>query len=69
MNQQIKGYLDSLEQTLLHGSIGSIQNITHVNLSAPTSGGIAEALPVVCDRLLIAYRERFYEQIVTQASP
>jgi hypothetical protein len=69
MNQQMKGYLDSLEQTLLHGSIGSIQNITHVGLSTPAGGGIAEALPVVCDRLLIAYRERFYEQIVTQASP
>ena len=86
MNEQMKGYLDSLEQTLLHGTTslhgttglhGSGQSqfrATHVNLSAQTDGGlpdggIAEALPVVCDRLLIAYRERFYEQIVTEASP
>ncbi len=68
MNQQMKGFLDSLEQTLLHGSPGSIHNISPVTLST-TEDGIAEALPVVCDRLLVAYRERFYEQIVTQATP
>ena len=34
-------------------------------VSEAGSGGIADALPKVCNRLEAAYRERFYEQIVT----
>jgi hypothetical protein len=54
MNEQMNAYLVSLEEAMLHGSSTS-----------SSTGGIAEGLPVVCDQLLVAYRERFFEQIVT----
>ena len=64
MSDQMKNYLDSLEQTMLHGSPDSRVAVESLAQTAPSSG-IGEALPVVCDRLQVAYRERFYQQIVT----
>ena len=54
LNQQMSQYLDSLGESLLYGSDGL----------ATRQGGLAEALPLVCDRLVVAYRQRFFEQIV-----
>ncbi len=52
MSTQMNAYLDSLERTIVTGD-------------SAKNPGLADAMPVVCDRLLDAYRERFYEQIVT----
>lgn len=54
LTAQMEQYLDSLRNSLLHGSDNA--TINH--------GGLIEALPTLCDRLTMAYRERFYEQIV-----
>ncbi|MDB4557818.1 hypothetical protein N9053_01580 [bacterium] len=69
MEIQLKDYLSSLERAILYGaeradistdSFGETAGVGKVG-----SGGIADALPRVCNRLEAAYRERFYEQIVT----
>ncbi len=54
LTEQMQHYLDSLRESLLHGNTNSTIN----------EGGLADVLPLVCDRLANAYRERFYEQIV-----
>lgn len=69
MRLQMTAYLDSLEQTLLHGSRKNQRHQDPSHSSHLTDGGIADALPVVCDRLRDAYRERFYQQIVARSSP
>jgi hypothetical protein len=70
MRQQMYNYLDTLEHTILFGgatqSSSSAKNATQAK-SNDDASGLVGALPVICDRLLIAYRERFYEQIVTGA--
>ncbi len=53
MSSEMAAYLDSLEASILYGGN---QN--------QTDEGLVGAMPVVCDRLLDAYRERFYKQIV-----
>ncbi len=68
MELQLKDYLGSLERAILYGSEPSVDSNGSV-ASTPASeagrGGIADALPKVCNQLEAAYRERFYEQIVT----
>jgi hypothetical protein len=74
MNQQMTAYLQSLEATMLRGSPehsipsgsshgDSIQSSQSPELSH--SVGLVQALPELCGGLVVAYRERFYEQIVT----
>ena len=70
MRGQMYGYLNTLEQTILHGGATS-SNTSDAGLqsgASDDSAGLVGALPVICDRLLVAYRERFYEQIVTGAT-
>ena len=56
---QMMGYMNALEEAILHGTPTSASTI-----KTESPQGIAEALPLVCDQLKLAYRERFYEQIV-----
>ncbi|QDT13197.1 hypothetical protein [Planctomycetes bacterium K23_9] len=65
MRSQMYGYLNTLENTILYGGATSA-DATAANEDG--SSGLVGALPVVCDRLSVAYRERFYEQIVTGTS-
>lgn len=59
LSLQMNQYLDSLENALMEGS-------NPPSMGQPTENeGVVKALPIVCDQLLNAYRERFYEQIVT----
>ncbi|MFK8112517.1 MAG: hypothetical protein AB8B91_09950 [Rubripirellula sp.] len=69
MDLQMNAYLDSLESTLLEGP--AISMVNHPNANGPivSSAGIVGTLPLVCDRLLVAYRERFFQQIVTVNEP
>ena len=69
LSQKMHRYLDDLGDALVHGpnrppsrgrSIGR-----NGKLGSTPSVGLDTALPKLCDALLIAYRERFYEQIVT----
>lgn len=61
MGVQMRIYLSSLEETILHGADSDTATGQTVG---EVRGGIVEALPVACDRLRDAYRERFYQQIV-----
>ncbi len=68
MELQLKDYLASLERAILYGGksrTGSLEAANDPGAGHLESGGIADALPRVCNRLEAAYRERFYEQIVT----
>ncbi|MGI9471286.1 MAG: hypothetical protein ACR2NZ_07145 [Rubripirellula sp.] len=56
---QMSDYLDTLEETILYGAPSSQDSD-----STETTQGISDALPLVCDQLKLAYRERFFEQIV-----
>lgn len=67
MTTQMNEYLDSLQHQLLHGSTTSNDGTSVASL-AP-EGGITEGMPLVCDRLSAAYRDRFFQQIVTMDSP
>jgi len=72
MQEQMNGYLMAIEETLLTGNSRMSPTSQVSSEPAPPSSdqvtsGLAGALPQVCDRLRIAYRERFYERIV--ASP
>ena len=68
MSQQMNRYIDSLRETILHG--GPRKPLVSSNSRSMSSNkpGIVDALPVVCDRLIEAYRQRFYQQIVTKGS-
>ncbi len=66
MTQQMNQYIHSLENRTLHG--GFTSNSSDPRVSASHQPGIAQALPVVCDRLTEAYRQRFYQQIVSKGS-
>ena len=55
LTDKMEQYLETLEDSILSGS----------DRSMVAGGGLVDALPKVCDRLTVAYRERFYEQIVT----
>ncbi len=57
MSLQMNGYLASLQHAILYGD--------SIATDDSTREGLVGALPIVCDRLLDAYRERFYAQIVT----
>ncbi|TWU60481.1 hypothetical protein Poly51_07570 [Rubripirellula tenax] len=63
LSSQMTSYLDSLRQSLLYGS-PMIDATIEPSESNQLSGGVTAALPIVCDDLLSAYRERFYQQIV-----
>ena len=66
MSGQMNDYLDKLERTILYGGATSRSSARGSgSLESQDQSGLVEALPVVCDRLLEAYRESFYEQIVT----
>ncbi|MCP4465283.1 MAG: hypothetical protein GY813_00850, partial [Halieaceae bacterium] len=68
MELQLKDYLGSLERAILYGSeppVDSHGSVASTPASEAGRGGIADALPKVCNQLEAAYRERFYEQIVT----
>ncbi len=64
MSRQMNLYLESLGDTILYGKPKRPQS--QANLAASNQPGIVDALPVVCDRLKEAYRQRFYQQIVTR---
>jgi hypothetical protein len=66
MSRQMNGYIDSLSDTILHGRLANTPSDSGVQRSNQV--GIVDALPVVCDRLMEAYRQRFYQQIVTRGS-
>ena len=77
MSKQMNNYLDALEDTILYG--GATQHASasqpktddtavHAIQPKPDQAGLVDALPAVCDRLKEAYRERFYEHIVTGTS-
>jgi hypothetical protein len=76
MSDQMNQYLVSLKRAILHGQtppststrVGSVGGGASAATVPHEYGGIAEALPVVCDRLRDAYRERFFDQIVTLPS-
>jgi hypothetical protein len=57
---RMNAYLASLQHAILYGDSTASDDSTRA--------GLVSALPVVCDRLLDAYRERFYAQIVTGVS-
>lgn len=75
---QMDAYLDSLEAALLYGGpaeerMEKTTSNSSGSISPPKSSesqtsdspqGIADALPLVCDQLKLAYRERFFDQIV-----
>lgn len=68
MELQLKDYLSSLERAILYGAESpskSDDSLAGATASGTATGGIADALPKVCNQLEAAYRERFYEQIVT----
>jgi hypothetical protein len=68
MVNQMQAYLDSLETALLSGSASACLDVSTPE-STVQCDGVADALPVLCDQLLTAYRERFFEQIVTVKQP
>ena len=74
---QMDAYLDSLETALLYGgpaeetmesptsqSAGATSSTSSASHRSNSPQGIADALPLVCDQLKLAYRERFFDQIV-----
>ncbi len=61
MSLQLNDYLGSLEGAILYGSNQAASEPGGELLQ----GGVADALPLVCQQLEMAYREKFYEQIVT----
>ena len=61
MSLQLNDYLGSLERAILYGS----EQGTSEQSGEVVEGGVADALPLVCQQLEMAYREKFYEQIVT----
>ncbi|QDT06404.1 hypothetical protein K227x_48130 [Rubripirellula lacrimiformis] len=64
LTRQMRGYIDSLSGTLLYGTpVASIDGQPMLG-TASQDGGMVAALPIVCDDLRSAYRERFYQQIV-----
>ncbi len=74
MNQQMTAYLQSLEATILRGAPDdSIQTqaapgesiANKQSFDGSRGVGLIAALPELCSGLVVAYRERFYEQIVT----
>ncbi|NND99051.1 MAG: hypothetical protein HKN47_17175 [Pirellulaceae bacterium] len=65
LSEQMNQYLDTLESTLLHGGATRPPAARTAGGSDNQNSGLVDALPVVCDHLLQAYRESFYEQIVT----
>ncbi len=66
LSQQMNSYLDTLGNTILYGGATQYDPSTPIQ-TAENQTGLVDALPIVCDRLKEAYRERFYEQIVTGA--
>ncbi|MDE0866066.1 MAG: hypothetical protein OSA98_19945 [Rubripirellula sp.] len=63
MSLQLNDYLISLERAILYGSEPT--DAGQSDAVVEEGGGVADALPRVCERLKLAYREKFYEQIVT----
>ncbi|TWU08293.1 hypothetical protein [Stieleria varia] len=64
LSSQMHGYLDDLNRALISGPDASMAG--SVKTDTP-SVGLAVALPQLCDGLADAYRERFFEQIVSGA--
>lgn len=56
-------YIETLGTTILRGSVS--QSTNGPNNDPSVQPGLIEILPTVCDGLADAYRQRFYEQIVT----
>ena len=72
MTLEMNGYLDQVESAILDGqslgqSLGPFDQIGGSETQHTT--GLREALPVACDSLLFAYRERFFQQIVQPTLP
>ena len=73
MTAEMNQYIDSLRNAILYGQSQQQRSANSARTaksgrSVPRTkkAGLAEALPVVCDRLQEAYRQRFYQQIVTR---
>ncbi len=60
LSEKMHGYVDSLEQSILHGSASPSSSRT-TSSTEHQVGGIGDALPIVCDRLQEAYQQRFRE--------
>jgi hypothetical protein len=76
LSLKMHAYLHSLEQSILYGdtALRGDNGRPPSNSSSPSSieprGGIAAALPVICDQLQAAYHDRFRDQIVhLESSP
>ena len=74
MAGKMHDFVNSLQQTVLYGDAdakrpaSTANSNSSFNSSDSANDGIAGALPIVCDRLLDAYRQRFYESIVLGVS-
>ncbi|MCG8652825.1 MAG: hypothetical protein MI861_23500, partial [Pirellulales bacterium] len=65
MTLQMNGYLKSLEKAILEGSPEPGRQAGVTPSRSATQQGLIGALPELCDGLTAAYRQRFFEQIVT----
>ncbi|MEM6469247.1 MAG: hypothetical protein AAF802_06730 [Planctomycetota bacterium] len=67
LKQKLNVYLDDLQSALLYGAPSDRVGPSHVNGQGdlhPSAGGLVKALPIVCQELQHAYRNRFFEQVV-----
>ena len=64
LSQQMHSYIASLEDAIINGGATKNVDASQPQIKRIDRPGLKVALPVVCDRLKDAYRERFYQQIV-----
>ena len=63
LSLKMHAYLHSLEQSILYGETAPPSSDT-AHPSIEHRGGIADALPMICNQLQAAYQDRFRDQIV-----
>jgi hypothetical protein len=66
LSRKMHRYLDDLEQSILHGNPRAATSSPAHASTAQETGGISDALPIVCDQLRDAYHQRFRTQIFPQ---
>ncbi len=64
LSLKMHAYLQSLEQSILYGDTRRPPSNSSSHASIEPRGGIADALPMICDQLHAAYHNRFRDQIV-----